>query len=212
MPPTLRKLRRDAQSSIVWTIDRLITRSGAPEVIFLGDSITQFWLEADPWLFWPRRVNRGVSGETTARMLDRFERDVISLRPKVVHIMGGTNDLWHGDPGPDASAAMANLIAMVQAAHSHGIRVILASPPPVAPYAEHMFGYPGLIPVLRAEVEQYCRAAGVHHVDYAPSLADEAGILKRPFTTDGVHLTRRGYRAIRRQAADAVQAALHAHR
>jgi len=205
-----RTLRRAPSRFITWIIDARIGRAGAAEVVFLGDSITEFWQAADPWPFWPRGANRGISGETTRQMLERFERDVLALRPRVVHIMGGTNDLWHGDPGPDASAAMANLIAMVQAAQAHGIRPILASPPPIAPSAEHMFGHSELCPVLRAKVAQYCRAAGICHVDYAASLTDQAGLLKPALMTDGVHLSRQGYRAIRRQARDVIRKALRA--
>ena len=208
MFPALRKLRREANVSVIWAIDRLISRIARPDVVFIGDSITQFWIEADPRLFWPRRVNRGISGDTTAQMLERFARDVVSLRPKAVHIMGGTNDLWRGIAGPDASHAMANLVAMADAARARGIRVVLASPPPIAPYAEHIFAHPELVPVMRAAVRDYCRSTGLLHVDYARSLTDEAGVLRRVFTTDGVHLSKPGYVAIRNQAGQILNEAL----
>ena len=204
----LRRRYRDAKAAFVWAVDRRIARAGRPDVVFVGDSITYFWLEADPRLFWPRRVNRGVSGDTTAQMRARFDRDVLALQPKAVHIMGGTNDAWRGSAGDDAGDALANLIAMAAAAQARGISVILAAPPPIAPYAEHLFATPHLVPVLRAAVRDHCRATGLHHVDYAPSLSDETGQIRRRFTTDGVHLSRAGYAAIRAQADRTVRAAL----
>lgn len=188
---------------------RLIGRAAEP-VVFLGDSITQFWLDEDPALFRPRRINSGVSGETTVQMLGRFDRDVVALRPRAVHIMGGTNDLWHGAPGAGAATAIANLVEMARIATTHGIGVILAAPPPIAPAAEALFGRPELFPTLRAAIREHCRSAGLGHVDYARSLTDDAGVLKPAFTTDGVHLTRQGYRAMRGQAEQALAAAVSA--
>lgn len=189
-------------------IGRLIAPPPSPRIVFLGDSITFFWQEADPSLFRPHRINRGVSGETTVQMLERFERDVVAAGPRAVHVMGGTNDLWHGAPGPMARTAIANLVEMARIAASHGIAVVLADPPPIAPAAAGLFGHAELFPVLRAAIGAHCRAAGLVHVDYARSLADEAGALLPAFTTDGVHLTRQGYRAMRGQAEHALAAAL----
>ena len=177
-------------------------------MVFLGDSITYFWSEGDPGLFRAGRVNSGVSGETSAQMLERFDRDVIALAPGAVHIMGGTNDLWHGAPGPMADATISNLVEMARRATARGIAAILAAAPPIAPAAAGLFGHPELFPVLRAAIAEHCRSAGLEHVDYARSLADEAGALRPAFTTDGVHLTRQGYRAMRGQAERALAAAL----
>ena len=188
-------------------IGRLIGRP-AERVVFLGDSITQFWLDGDPSMFRPHRINSGVSGETTTQMLERFDLDVVAVRPQAVHVMGGTNDLWHGAPGPMAATAIANLVEMAAIATSHGIGVILAAPPPIAPAATGLFGHPELFPVLRAAIEDHCRSAGLGHVDYARSLTDAAGALVPAFTTDGVHLTRQGYLAMRAQAEQALAAAL----
>jgi lysophospholipase L1-like esterase len=210
LPNLLRKLGATAAKPRAWAVDAMARRLGQPEVVFLGDSITQFWLDADPSLFWPRRINLGVSGSTSTDMLDRFERDVAALAPKVLHVMGGTNDLWYGAPGPGASTTLANLMLIAEQGRTQGMRVILAAPPPVAPGAEHLFAFPELLPVLRAELLQYCRSAGVIHIDYAQSLLDDAGMLRPSFTTDGVHLTKAGYRAMRAQSERILQMALRA--
>jgi lysophospholipase L1-like esterase len=180
----------------------------APAVVFIGDSITQFWSDNDPVLFRPGRLNRGISGDTTGQMRARFDHDVLPLRPQLVHIMGGTNDLWRGLPGDDAGLAIANLIDMAERAASGGACVILAAPPPIAPSALPMFSHADLLPVMRSALERHCREAGYLYVDYAVSLCDAAGVLRPAFTTDGVHLTRKGYRAMRRQAERAIATAL----
>ena len=68
-------------------------QSGA-RAVFMGDSITDIWAQQDPDFFTLNDfVGRGISGQTTSQMLVRFRRDVIDLRPQVVVIMAGTNDI-----------------------------------------------------------------------------------------------------------------------
>lgn len=181
----------------VRTLGEMRGRVIAPEVVFLGDSITRFWSDEDPAFFGLTRLNRGIGGETTREMRARFDADVIALRPRIVHIMGGTNDLWHGDPGPQATNALANLRWMGARAREHGIAVVLAAPPPIATYAEPLFRAPELFTVLVEGIRLLTEAEGATYVDYAPALTDPAGELIARYTTDGVHLTRAGYRAMR---------------
>lgn len=205
LPRPLRRLRQAFAAAQVRWIERLGERSARPDVVFLGDSITEFWLEADPWLFWPRRRNLGVSGSTTADMLERFERDVIPLRPRILHLMGGTNDLWYGAPGPGAAASIANLVRIVERSKALGSGVILAAPPPISAAAELLFASPHLYPVLLEAIQHYCAANDVAYVDYGRSLRDESGALRPSYTTDGVHLSRAGYRAMRQQTIQALR-------
>lgn len=200
----LRNMAQRALQSTRRTINGLAGRFGRPDVVFIGDSITRFWLDDDPALFRGRRVNAGISGETSANMLARFHRDVVARKPRAVHIMAGTNDLWHGVPGPMASVAIANLAEMAAIARANGIRAIVAAPPPIAPHAADVFGHADLFPALYEAIRAHCRDAALDHVDYAKSLTGADGLLRPEYTTDGVHLTRRGYLAMRAQAEQAL--------
>lgn len=101
-------------------------------VVFLGDSITEAWKSEDPAFFDRDRLDRGIGGQTTAQMLVRFRADVLALRPAIVHIMAGTNDIA-GNTGPTSLAIIqGNFMSMVEQARAHGIRVVLASIPPAA--------------------------------------------------------------------------------
>ena len=65
-----------------------------PKAVFMGDSITQCWIDADPAFFFDNNfLCRGISGQTTSHMLCRFRKDVVALSPKYVVILGGTNDI-----------------------------------------------------------------------------------------------------------------------
>src|SRR5215216_569623 len=99
-------------------------------VVFMGDSITDGWKLAD---YFPGKpyVNRGISGQTTPQMLIRFRPDVIALKPKVVVILAGTNDIA-GNTGPMTLQAIEdNLASMIEMARANGIHVVVASVLPV---------------------------------------------------------------------------------
>ncbi|MDO6415064.1 GDSL-type esterase/lipase family protein [Sphingomonas sp. BIUV-7] len=184
-------------------------RTQRPDAVFLGDSITEQWLQYDPGFFrGQKRRNAGIGGQTSRDMLARFDADVIAWRPRVVHIMAGTNDLWHGDPGPEATTAIANIAEMARRAQAAGIAVILAMPPPIGPEARPLFGRPELFAVLHEGLARLCGPGGIVPVDYATSLGDGRGGIRPGLTTDGVHLTAAGYRAIRGQAERALAVAL----
>src|SRR5512138_1815919 len=102
-------------------------------VVFMGDSITDGWDAPNNGGFFPGKpyVNRGISGQTTPQMLIRFRPDVLALKPKVVVILAGTNDIA-GNTGPTTLEAIEdNLMSMAELARASGIRVVLSSLLPV---------------------------------------------------------------------------------
>lgn len=180
-----------------------------PTVVFMGDSITEIWLARDPAMFTPGRIDRGISGQTTPQMLLRFWQDVVALKPKVVHIMAGTNDLA-GNTGPNSPEGYRNNIrAMVDLARANRIAVILGSIPPAA-----RFGWqPAVEPVRRiAELNAWLKAyAAERHLvyaDYHVVLATPEGAIKPELSPDGVHPNAAGYKLMRPVAEAAVKAAL----
>src|SRR5947209_6985768 len=95
---------------------RLAPVAGAPRIVFMGDSITENWRNLMPGFFARGHVGRGISGQTTMQMLVRFRQDVIDLKPRVVHIMAGTNDVA-GNTGPASDADIeANIRSMTELA------------------------------------------------------------------------------------------------
>ena len=113
-------------------------RPKAPDeqrVVFMGNSITEAWATHFTELF-PGKpyVGRGISGQTTPQMLLRFRQDVIALKPAVVVILGGTNDIA-GNTGPSTLEMIEdNIASMSELAQANGIRVVLCSVLPVFDY------------------------------------------------------------------------------
>jgi lysophospholipase L1-like esterase len=169
--------------------------AGENRVVFMGNSITEGWARSFATLF-PGKpyVGRGISGQTTPQMLVRFRQDVIALKPKVVVILGGTNDIA-GNTGPSTLEMIEdNLASMTELARANGIRVVLASVLPAFDYPWK----PGLEPApkivaLNAWIKQYAERIGAVYVDFHSAMADERQGMKSNLATDGVHPNAAGY-------------------
>ena len=181
----------------------------ASRVVFMGDSITELWGQQPFITGNSHYAGRGIGGQTTLQMLVRFRSDVISLKPKLVHIMAGTNDVA-GNNGPESDTDIEGAIqSMVELALTNHIKVVLASIPPAADFGWH----PGLDPAPRireinAWLKSYATRAGVTYVDYWPVLATENGALKPDLTPDGVHPNAEGFKVMQPLAETAIRAAL----
>ncbi len=187
---------------------------GADRVVFLGDSITEGWKLRKSFPGKPY-INRGISGQTTSQMLLRFRQDVIDLHPKVVVILGGTNDLA-GNAGPVTLRQVeGNLESMAQLGRANGIAVVLCSLLPTV----HYWWHPQVpnpahrIAVLNRWIQAY---AAKHHdvyVNYYAVMKNAAGGLQHSLSPDGVHPSPAGYAVMAPLAEAGIEAALkRAHR
>jgi lysophospholipase L1-like esterase len=178
-------------------------------VVFMGDSITEAWATLDPKFFARADfLDRGISGQTTPQMLLRFRQDVIALKPAVVHIMAGTNDIA-GNTGPmDLPAIEANLASMVDLARANGIQVVIGSVLPATDFNWHRGVDPGpKIAALNRWLKSYSAARHLIYVDYYAALTDGALGLRADLTPDGVHPSLAGYRLMDPLADAAIRAA-----
>ena len=183
---------------------------GEKRVVFMGNSITEGWINKSPAFFAGRPyINRGISGQTTPQMLIRFRPDVIDLKPAVVVILAGTNDIA-GNTGPStAEMIMGNIASMAELAEANGIKVILCSVLPAYDYPWR----PGLnpdrkIPELNAMIKAYADRKGFIYLDYFSAMADSRNGLKDELTYDGVHPDEDGYKVMEPLAEEAIDRAL----
>ena len=172
-----------------------ILRSGVrPQVVFLGDSITEFWRLAQPDLFGEKIVDRGISGQTTPQILLRFYADVVALHPRVVHIMAGTNDIA-GNTGPTTDDQIFdNIRAMIDIAGVNHIKVVLAS---ITPATNGPARPAARILALNARLRELARQRGAIYVDYHAALSDGRDGISAALANDGLHPNRDGYAVMR---------------
>jgi lysophospholipase L1-like esterase len=187
-------------------------RPGEQRVIFFGDSITDGW-HLDQYFPGKGYINRGISGQTTSQMLVRFQQDVINLKPAVVVILAGTNDIA-GNTGPISIEDIeANYASLADLAHAHGIRLVFSSVMPVndyTPESQNFFAQrsPAKILALNARLKNYCSANGLIYLDYFSAMVDDKGLLRKELAVDGLHPDDAGYRIMAPLAEAAVKQAL----
>ena len=179
-----------------------------PRVVFLGDSITDFWPLNE---YFPDRdfVNRGISGQITGQMLGRMQSDVISLHPAVLLVLGGTNDIGRG---MSLIAIENNLTLIADLAESHNIKLILASVLPVSDYHKDVNpNYemtrtrpPATIRALNTWIQAFCASRGLKYLDYYSPMVDGSGMLKSDLADDGLHPNSKGYRIMAPEALKAI--------
>ena len=188
------------------------------EVVFMGDSITDYWPQPRFGDFFPGRkyVGRGISAQTTPQMLIRMRPDVIALAPKVVVILAGTNDIA-GNTGPMTDEQIeGNLASMAELASANGIRVVLSSITPVSQY--HVAG-PNAVPqttqrpparvrAINDWMRQYAAAHKHVYVDYFSAMVDDKGLLRAELSGDDLHPNAAGYAIMAPLAETAIQRAL----
>lgn len=137
-------------------------------VVMMGNSITDYWKNHEvnnhkEFFDDNGALCRGVAGQKTPAMKERFMKDVVSLNPLVVVIAGGVNDINAGT-APDE--VYRNTLKMVEMAEAAGIRPILASINPsgwgkstVDKYRQY-----------NALVKAYCEQHGYGYANYFDAL------------------------------------------
>ena len=165
-------------------------------VVFMGNSITQGWIDQVPEFFAPEKhyINRGIGGQTTPQMLIRFRQDVINLHPKVVVILAGTNDIA-GNTGPSTLEMIEdNIHSMTELAQANGVQVVLCSLVPAYDFPWK----PGLEPApkimeLNRRIKDYATTRGAVYCDYFSEMTDDRNGLSTEISGDGVHPNKAGF-------------------
>ena len=185
-------------------------------VVFMGDSITDSWKLTEYFPGLPY-VNRGISGQTTSQMVLRFRPDVIHLKPKVVVILAGTNDISGNTGATTLTTIEENLASMVDLAHANGINVVLASVMPISDYNKNAQGVPivrsvqrppAQILALNSWIKNLCAERDLVYLDYFTAMADDKGFLKADIANDGLHPNAKGYELIKPLFENAIKTAL----
>lgn len=173
-----------------------ISQSSEGKILFIGDSITEFWKTANPFFFTENSfINRGISGETTSQILLRFQDDVINLKPSTVIILAGINDIAENNGPISLEETMNNIVAMVKIAKKNKIQVILCSLLP----ANRFSWRPDIIPSkkviqLNGMIKKYTSENDIIYADYYTEMVDENDGLQLKLGSDGVHPNLIGYK------------------
>jgi len=169
-------------------------KPGETRVVFMGDQITEYWDKGSRLFTNASHLNRGIDGQTTAQMLVRFRQDVIALRPRVVVIQGGSNDIA-GAAGPATKATiMDNIMSMADLAKSNNIRVVLASITPVCNCVTDQTSLRSQVKIADVNdgLKEFAQLSGAAYLDWYAALT-EGRNFKRDLTIDGLMPNAAGY-------------------
>jgi lysophospholipase L1-like esterase len=171
----------------------LLQRANSATVVFLGDSMIDYWgTKAGVWFPNQTWINRGIGGQTTSQILLRERADALSLHPKAIVIEGASNDMRLGFSNEQIRD---NIVSMAELAHTHHISVFVAGMTPVCNCFRDLSGLRTVerIHKLNLLLEQACREAHWAYLDFNSPLADSSGHMRKELTTDGVHPNAAGY-------------------
>jgi acetyl esterase/lipase/lysophospholipase L1-like esterase len=191
---------------------KLLAQPADPNrVVFLGNSIVENWVRRQPtfWAAHPGFAGRGISGQTSGQTLLRFRADVLNLKPAVVVVNVGTNDIAENSGPYDPAFTMGNIQSMVELARAAGVRVVLSSVLPAAgfPWRKTITNVPAKIADLNARIRALAQANKLVYLDYHAAMADAQGAAKPGLTDDGVHPVLTGYEVMATLAEQAVNMA-----
>ncbi len=182
---------------------------GEKRVIFFGDSITDIW-KLDESFPGKHYINRGIGGQTTPQMLVRFREDVIDLKPAVVVVLAGTNDIAGNTGDETLEQIEGDYATMAELAKVNGIKLIFSSLTPINDYNQRAMWFflqrsPEKILTLNAWLKKYCADNGLIYLDYFSSMVDGRGMLKAELTEDGLHPNAAGFAVMAPLAETAIE-------
>ena len=180
------------------------------QIVFMGNSITEFWKQIDSSFFSKKEyVNRGISGETSSQMLLRFRQDVIDLRPALVVILAGINDIAENTGPISLDDVMGNIKSMAELAGANKIHVVLCSvlPANTFPWRPDIKPADKVI-TLNAMIKSYADTHNIEYVDYYTAMVDNEKGLDKKYSKDGVHPVLSGYKIMEPLIEKAIAKAL----
>lgn len=154
--------------------------------VVVGDSLS-LWLPAEALprdRFW---LNQSISGETTAHMLRRIHY-FANTRPTTIHVMAGINDLKNGASDAEVVNNLNQMLTRLRQQHPQA-QIVLYSILPT-----RWANLPSdRIQRLNNHLAYLARQRQVTFANLQPTFTDGQGHLHRDLTTDGLHLSPRGY-------------------
>ena len=183
-----------------------------PVAVFMGDSIIDMWSNVIHKEFFKENnyLGRALCGQVTIQMIARFRKDVLEFNPKVVVIMGGTNDIAENEGYTELDDIAGNVINMAELAAANKMVPVICSITPAGEYRwrKRIENVAQKIIDVNKMLKDYCDKRGVIYLDYHSALADKDGAMPAEYSGDGVHPNLKCYKIMEPLTKAAVDKAL----
>lgn len=166
------------------------------QTVIAGDSITEIFnmelFDSYIEVTGLKVYNRGISGDTSDRLLERFDDNVLSASPRNIVLLIGTNDLTIK---ADVDYVLGNIKSIVEMSKSKlpDVNFVVQA---VYPVEYKQKSKNAKIIELNSKIEQYCKAEGVAFADTYTPLLDDNGGFNKAYTYDGLHPNARGFEVV----------------
>ncbi len=165
------------------------------QVVFIGDSIIELYPTYELFASKNKIVyNRGISGDTSDRLLERMDKNALNINPDIVYILVGTNDIAKGR---EHSAIISNINNIIDKCKDKGVSKIIVSGlyPVNKSINSSMVGKRtnNEIIELNNKIKSATTQKNVLFSDLTAVLADSDGNFNKDYTYDGLHPNAKGY-------------------
>lgn len=173
-----------------------LVRKGGVDLLFVGDSLTKCWSREghDVWeaCFAPlHAANIGISGDCTQHVLWRLQNgELENIRPKVVVLLIGTNNISAGDSPADIAQAVGAIVQEIRQ-HVPGARILLLGVLPRRELANHPDRE--IVGSVNRLLSRLQDGNHVTYLDIGDKLLQADGTFPKEVTKDFTHLTPKGY-------------------
>lgn len=168
------------------------------QTVLVGDSITEIYNYTELFQEYSEKTglkvyNRGISGDTSNRLLERFEENVLSIKPANIVLLIGTNDL---NCSADIYCIIDNIEKMIDltAEKCPDSRLILLGVYPVGNNQGMRSNED--IKNLNARLAELSITKNIIFLDLFDKLSDKDGKLDSAYTYDGLHLNAQGFEIV----------------
>ncbi len=179
-------------------------------VVFLGNSIVEAWMRMQPQYFTNGKIARGISGQTSPQTVLRFRQDVVDLKPKIVIISIGINDIAENTGPYNPDFTIGNIRTMIEVAQANNIKVILASVHPAIQFSwrKEVPDAANKIVQLNERIKALAKEKNLVYLDYHSAMRNAQNGLSSDMAEDGVHPTIAGYNIMAPLADKAIEETL----
>lgn len=176
------------------------------QTVLFGDSITEIFNSYELFYAFSQTTgqavyNRGISGDTSDRLLERLECNALNISPKNLVILIGTNDIGIGVPTEYILRNIQEILSTTQKLCPN-TNIVLQAIYPVNSHlsviARQMVGKRRNKKILEIneELHKIALESKVQWLDLTKVLSDEKGRLAKEYCYDGLHLNAQGFEIV----------------
>lgn len=158
------------------------------KILLTGDSITASF-KTRKLLPEFNVINKGISGNKSAHLLKRLERDLLAVKPDIIFVLIGTNDIAQGFTDKGILFNISSILK-ISSQCAEGKNIFVTS---ILPTRNNLPRPNEKIRGLNKKIQIIASELKVNYLDLYSMFVDETGQLLFDLTDDGLHLNEKAY-------------------